>query len=119
MENISKKYRFDEVTFKWAFIADCLAFLVQAILSPLWIGNWAVLAFVLLWRMVFGFLIKFNKVPKLFESKEKKVSFYTCQKRFRIVSLIAILMLEISLAINIAENFCKKWYHDEFLETLD
>jgi len=54
MTNLAKKYRFDEVSFTMVFIADCIAFLVQAILSPLWIGNWTVLAVILLWRMVFG-----------------------------------------------------------------
>ena len=57
LSNMSKKYRFDEVSFGLVYFADCLQFILQIILSPLWIGNWSVLLCCLIWRILFGTFI--------------------------------------------------------------
>jgi len=86
------------------------------VLSPLWIGNWAVFIFVIMWRLIFGIISRGSTTAKCFETKQSRVRFYDCQKKFRIVSLVAILALEIGLAAHIATNYCAFWYPPEDIE---
>ena len=73
---MTKKYRFDEISFGWVFVADTVIFILQLVFSPLWIGNWCVLVFVLTWRLLLDIFIKKGAVKKYFDSKNKKIQFY-------------------------------------------